>query len=107
MVTSQAMACGLPVICTEHTAAHDLVRDGVDGYVIPIRDVHALKSRIRGLYRDPELARQMGRNARRRIETTGTWDHYGERLVAEYWRILRGANGETREPALAGCQATR
>jgi glycosyltransferase involved in cell wall biosynthesis len=107
MVISQAMACGLPVICTEHTAAHDLVRDGIDGFVIPIRDVHALKSRIQELYRDRALARQMGYSARRRIETAGTWDHYGERLVATYRRILHGASGETREPVLSECEATQ
>jgi len=105
MVISQAMACGLPVICTDHTTGHDLVRDGVDGYVIPIRDVDVLKARIEELYRDAERAREMGRNARRRIESAGTWDHYGERLVTEYQRIDGGAHSTSNELAAASGRA--
>jgi glycosyltransferase involved in cell wall biosynthesis len=101
MVISQAMACGLPVICTDHTAGRDLVREGVDGYVVPIRDVGAMKARIAELYRDPGYAREMGSNARRRIEAMGTWDHYGERLVSEYDRIINGSHSHAGEFASA------
>ncbi len=100
MVISQAMACGLPAIVTENTAGHDLVRDGVDGYVIPIRDVEALKSRILALYENRELAREMGLSARRRIESGCTWDHYGERLVAEYSSIVGMARAPVEMSAM-------
>ena len=46
LVISQAMACGLPVIVSTNTIAHDLVREGADGFVIPVRDVDALKEKI-------------------------------------------------------------
>ena len=39
MVQVQAMACGLPVICTTNTGGADIVRDGRDGFILPIRDV--------------------------------------------------------------------
>jgi glycosyltransferase involved in cell wall biosynthesis len=107
MVISQAMACGLPVICTENTTAHDLVREGVDGYVLPVRDVESLKARILELYRDPERAREMGRNARRRIESAGTWDHYGERLVTEYRQIATGSHCHPGDEVRAAVAATR
>ena len=38
----EAMACGLPVILSEHTFAHDIVTDGKEGYVVPIRDADAI-----------------------------------------------------------------
>jgi glycosyltransferase involved in cell wall biosynthesis len=101
LVISQAMACGLPVICTDHTAGHDLVREGMDGYVVPIRDVDALKARIVELHRDSEHAREMGWNARQRIESAGTWNHYGERLVTEYQRIISGAHSHRSDLAAA------
>ena len=35
MVIAQAMACGLPVICTEATGASELITDGVEGLIVP------------------------------------------------------------------------
>ncbi|MBL8295417.1 MAG: glycosyltransferase family 4 protein [Bryobacterales bacterium] len=99
MVITQAMACAVPVIASENTTGTDLIREGVDGYVIPIRDVEALKQRVMTLYRDPERRREMGRNARRRIETAGTWDHYGTRLEDEYRRLIeKGCASRRHEP---------
>ena len=47
MVQCQAMACGLPLICTTNTGGADLIGgEGHAGYVVPIRDVEALKARI-------------------------------------------------------------
>ncbi len=36
----QALACGCPVIASEHTGARDLFEDGVQGFIVPIRDPH-------------------------------------------------------------------
>ena len=46
MVQPQAMACGLPIIHTTNTGGEDIVRDGIDGFIVPIRDVESLKSKI-------------------------------------------------------------
>ncbi len=83
VVVPQAMACGLPVIVTENVGAADIVSDGVDGFVVPIRDVAALKERLRLLYEQPELRQQMGTAARHKASTSLSWDGYGDRLVAE------------------------
>ena len=90
MVIPQAMACSLPVICTTNTAAHDLVRDGIDGFVVPIRNTEALKESMHFLYSHRDQARRMGEEARKRILEAFTWDHYGERIVNQYSRVLRG-----------------
>jgi glycosyltransferase involved in cell wall biosynthesis len=66
MVTLEAMASGLPVITTDHAIA--VVRDGVDGYVVPIRDSGALADRLRQLYEDRALRESMGREARSQAE---------------------------------------
>ncbi len=69
MVALDAMAAGLPVIVSEHTAAgSDVVRDGIDGYVVAIRNVEALKERILQLARDRKQAQEMGRMARERVK---------------------------------------
>jgi len=88
MFQAQAMACGLPVICTQNTAGEDLVRDGRDGYVIPIRDVEALKEKLLFFYENPELRRAMGESARERVGKDHSWEDYGNRAITAYERIL-------------------
>ncbi|MCC6747135.1 MAG: glycosyltransferase family 4 protein [Deltaproteobacteria bacterium] len=82
MVVPQAMACGLPVIVTEQVGASDLVEDGVNGQVVPIRDVDALKERLVYLYEHRDHARALGQAAERTVRSGHTWDDYGDRLVA-------------------------
>jgi starch synthase len=77
----EAMACGLPVIVSEHTFAHDVIEDGVNGYVIPIRDKGAIAERLRHLHSNPRLREEMGRAARRTAERF-TWRRYGERIAS-------------------------
>jgi glycosyltransferase involved in cell wall biosynthesis len=91
MVIPQAMACGLPVVCTYATGARELIREGTDGFVVPPRDVEALKQHLEFLYSRPEQARAMGESARQRILDGYTWDHYGNRIVDFYSRILGAA----------------
>jgi len=86
LVTYEAMAAGLPVIATPN--AGSLVRDSLDGYIIPIRDSQALAERLEFFYRFPEQARAMGGSGRERISAF-TWERYGEELVKAYIRMLR------------------
>jgi glycosyltransferase involved in cell wall biosynthesis len=79
LVVLEAMACGIPAIVTPNGPG-DLVRDGIDGFVVPVRDAHAIADRLERLYRDPELRTQMGRNARARAEHYG-WDAYARRVA--------------------------
>jgi len=88
LVIPQAMACGLPVICTTNTGGEDIVRDGIDGFIIPIRDVEALKEKLIYLYENPDICKAMGQSAKERVSKGFTWDDYGERITKEYKRIL-------------------
>lgn len=62
IVTYEALAAGLPVICTPNTGS--VVRDGVDGFIVPIRDSGAIVKRLGRLAVDRELLCHMGTNAR-------------------------------------------
>ena len=77
--TYEALASGLPVIATPNTGS--VVRDGTDGYLVPVRDVDALMAKIELLYRDAERRAAMGMAARQRAEEF-TWGAYRERLAA-------------------------
>lgn len=51
--TVEALACGLPLIVTEDTGTRELVKEGVNGYVVPTGDVSALLDRLEQLARNP------------------------------------------------------
>jgi len=93
VVIVEAMACGVPVIATENTGGPDVIRDGVDGFIVPIRDVEALKEKILWLYEHRDAGREMGMNARRRVEENFTVEHYGNRLVANIEALVQKVRG--------------
>lgn len=74
LVVIEAMGSGLPVIVTDRGPG-DLVRDGIEGFVVPIRDPEAIAACLERLYRDPDLRAQMGQAARARAETF-SWPRY-------------------------------
>jgi glycosyltransferase involved in cell wall biosynthesis len=67
-VLLEAMASGLPVISTTRTAARDLVRPGVEGFVIQPGSAHALAESIRWFLENPARLAEMSRAARLRAE---------------------------------------
>ncbi len=79
LVVLEAMACGLPVIVTANGPG-DLVRDGVEGFVIPERDPQALADRLECLYRDPQLRLAMGQRAAARARTF-SWEAYSSKAL--------------------------
>ncbi len=88
MVQLQAMACGLPLVCTTNTGGEDLIREGKEGFVLPIRNVEALKEKILYFYKNQDIAFEMGQMAKRRIQENYTWEHYGKRAIENYKKIL-------------------
>lgn len=62
----EAMACGLPIVTTDAGRMAEVVRDGVDGFVVPARDIDAFADRLRQLLLDPDLRTELGKNARAR-----------------------------------------
>lgn len=87
MVLLQAMACGLPVLCTTNTGGEDIIREGVDGFVVPIRDVDALKAKIQWAYDHRSQCLEMGRAAREHVSSGLSWDDYGDRILSAYRRL--------------------
>ncbi len=78
-VVYEALAAGLPVICTENTGS--VVRDGLDGFIVPCRDSQAIVEAIGTLARAPELRAAMSASALTRAADF-TVERYGARLVA-------------------------
>lgn len=88
MVQPQAMACGLPVIHTTNTGGEDIVRDGLDGFCVPICDVNTLKEKILCLYEQPDLLKKMSNSALKQASRTLSWDTYGKNIFNAYASAL-------------------
>ncbi len=95
MVLLEAMACGVPIIATPNTAAPDIITDGVEGFIVPIRDVEMLKDRIQWCHDHPEELKEMGRAARRLAEKYD-WNRYRATLASE----VRKQFAEVATPAV-------
>lgn len=78
LVMAQAMACGTPVIASEHTGGPDLFSDGVEGFIIPIRSADAIFDRLTRLADDSSLRQRMSQAARERVRNIGGWTSYGD-----------------------------
>lgn len=79
MVIPQMMACGVPVIITPNTGGQNIIQDGVDGFVVPIRNADAIREKIEWLFyhRDElDVAKQKASSS---ILDHFTWDAYGDR----------------------------
>ena len=88
-VCYEALSHGLPVITTPN--AGSVVRDGVDGFIVPIRDSAAIVDKIERLADDSDLWAAMSKNALGRAMEF-TLEKYGERLLS----ALREAETTTR-----------
>ncbi len=88
LVIAQAMACGLPIIASEATGAHELVDNGVEGIIVPTNDVEALTNAMEFLISNPTLSKEMGLAARKKVEKFGGWNRYGEEINNELYRII-------------------
>jgi glycosyltransferase involved in cell wall biosynthesis len=86
LVTYEAMASGLPLITTPNSGS--VMRDGIDGYLVPPRDIDTLCVALRLLHDQPEQRERMARRARALIEEQYTWRHYRHRLAAFYQAVL-------------------
>src|SRR5205814_8103062 len=77
--TYEAAACGLTQVVTRESG--DVVRDGVEGIIVPPGDVNAIAAAVEHFYQHPRVVSEMGIAARKRVVENFTWDHFRERLL--------------------------
>ena len=82
MVLGEAMACGCPVIASNHTGAEDFFRDGQEGFIVPIRSPGAIWEKLERLAQEPALRDQMSAAALERVRHLGGWEIYGNAYAA-------------------------
>jgi mannosyltransferase len=85
----EAMASGVPVIATQAGAWASIIREGIDGWIVPCRDADKLAERLRqALFLDADALGSMGREARNRIEEAYTIQREANALNAVYLNAI-------------------
>ena len=93
LVIQESMCCGTPVVTTPCGGGPECITDGVDGWIVPPRDIDALVDRLREAAADREQLFAMGQAARARAERW-TWREAGAAFV----RAITGQDGVSSSP---------
>jgi glycosyltransferase involved in cell wall biosynthesis len=92
VVVNEAAACGLPLLLSERVgAAHDLLRDGENGVLVPVGDASAAGEALRTLAADPTRRQAFGARSR---ELAESWGY--EPSVENFLVAVREAAARTR-----------
>lgn len=96
MVIGEAMATGLPVICTTNTAGQDLIEDKKHGFIIPPQNSNILAEKILWCYKHKDESVQMGKVGQQHVKQF-SWDNYGENVFQTYEALIGLKSGVSRE----------
>ncbi|MEJ7643085.1 MAG: glycosyltransferase [Chryseolinea sp.] len=86
MVQGEALACGCPIISSTNSGAEDLITNGKEGFIVPIRSSSAILERFQQLVDTPTLRETLSQAALLKVKEMGGWDTYGENYVS----LLKG-----------------
>lgn len=89
LVLSEAMAQGLTVITTAHTAGPDLLIDGVDGFLVPIRSAEAIAEKLFLLDRERDRLARMQEAAQRQA-MAHSWGNYRKQMCELAREVVEG-----------------
>jgi len=82
----EAMSCGLPVITTPNSGS--IVRNGVDGFIVPAGDMNAIVEKIKIFYFNRDKIIEMGSKAQK-FTRSFTWEGYGNKVNEFYEFIIQ------------------
>jgi phosphatidylinositol alpha-mannosyltransferase len=83
MVLTEAFAAGTPVVASDIAGYRDVVRDGVDGVLVPPGDAQALAETLRDLYDEPVRRMELARAAAEHVERF-SWEHVAASVMGAY-----------------------
>jgi len=84
----EAMSSEAAVLATQAGAWEEIIRPGIDGYVVPTNDLDAVKDKMELLLSNPKKLQEMGKNGRRRVSESYTVEHEAQKLI-NFFRTLQ------------------
>jgi len=89
MSVLEAYACGKPVVASRIGGIPEMVREGKTGLLHESGNVESLREAFLGLWNDPDLAHEMGKNARQLAETEYSPEAHYAKILSTYKRVRR------------------
>ena len=99
LVVLEAMSAGLPVIISENTGTADVIENGRQGFVVPIRNTREIAEKLTFLYENREQCAHMGMAASSAARVRN-WDNY-ETVCAGFYKSLFNDNCLKLDPTMA------
>jgi glycogen(starch) synthase len=87
----EAMACGVPVVATAVGGLPEIIHDGIDGLLVPLRDPEALADAVVRLLSHADMRKTMGRTARKTIVDRYTRERVVAATTAVYEEAIVGS----------------
>jgi glycosyltransferase involved in cell wall biosynthesis len=86
----EAAACALPLVTTDVPGCREVVTDGVDGLLVPVKDAGALARAIARLHDDPSLRARLGEAAREKALSQFDERSVIARTIGVYRELIPG-----------------
>ncbi len=80
LVLGEALSFGIPIVTTVNSGAADLIDNGKEGFIVPIRSSEAIKEKLEVFVSDTDLYNQMRENAIKKASKLNGWDSTGDHL---------------------------
>ena len=93
VISIESMACGVPVLAFDRGALTEIVLDNINGIVVPEATVEQLTEKLTQAARHPS-PESLGRDGRRMVEETFTWDKIVSDMNRHYQRVMPDSNYE-------------
>ncbi len=90
LVLGEAISQGLPIITTPNSGGEDILRDGIDSFLVPIRAPQAIAERLLRLHEDRDLLKSMSDAALDRARAL-SWAEYQQRVVTAVRTVIESA----------------
>ena len=84
----EAMRSGLPIIASDVAGVSELVKDGINGYLIPRKDIKTLTKRLESMIRDEEQRLNMAKQSRKKYKEGFTMEKTFEKTFELYIQAI-------------------
>lgn len=89
----EAAACGLPIVTTDAPGCREVVEDGVNGFLVPVKDSSALAEALRKLIADAGLRQRMGTASRAKVLAEFSQEKVIDQTLALYHELISEGAG--------------
>ncbi len=88
-VLIEAAACGRPIVTTDAPGCREIVQDGLNGFLVPLRDVTALVDALKRLIDSSEIRMEMGMRGRALVEKEFSIERVNSETLALYEEMVQ------------------